>query len=197
MQLWEIFFLGIALSVDAFAAGMSDAATCPRLSVSKRALIAFTFAAFQFVMPIAGYYCGAAFTSVVGRIAPYLSFALLLFLGGKSLVDWQREQTGVCRVLHKTHADIGAGKIFLQGIATSLDALAVGVTLLAQELTIGLPVSVWLCAALIGATTLTLSSVAVEAGRAAGRRFGDDAEFWGGAVLVLIGCKILFEGILP
>lgn len=194
MQLYEILLLGAALSADAFAAGMSDAAAWPRMPQSRCALIALTFALFQFFMPLLGYYCGAAFTSAVSAIAPYLSFALLAVLGGKAVLDWQRggEQA---RTLHKK-VRLGAGKVLLQGVATSLDALAVGVALLAQDTAGRLPVHVVLCSALIGVTTLALTGLGVRLGKAAGSRFEDGAQFWGGAVLVFIGFKLLFEGVL-
>ena len=194
MQLYEIILLGAALSADAFAAGMSDAASWPHMSQSRCAFIALTFGLFQFLMPLLGYYCGAAFTTAVAKVAPYLSFALLAVIGGKAVIDWQRGGVAV-RTLHKK-ARLSAGKVLLQGIATSLDALAVGVALLAQDAAGQLPVHVVLCSALIGATTLTLTGLAVRLGKAAGSRFEDSAQFWGGAVLVVIGCKLLLEGVL-
>lgn len=194
MQLYEILLLGAALSVDAFAAGMSDAASCPHMSQSRCAFIALTFGLFQFLMPLLGYFCGTAFTSVVIAIAPYLSFTLLAVIGGKAVIDRQRGGALMRRLHKKSH--LGAGKILLQGVATSLDALAVGVAFLAQDAAGNLPVPVVLCSALIGAVTLALTGLAVRLGKAAGSRFEDDAQFWGGAVLVIIGCKLLLEGVL-
>ena len=197
MALWEIILIGAALSVDAFAAGMSDAAIEPRMSVFKFAYIALTFAIFQFLMPLAGYYCGAAFSELVEKIAPWLSFVLLLFLGGKTLLDQVGAQKEGLRTLQKRAGGrVGIGQVLLQGVATSLDALAVGVTLLAEDVTGGLPVSIYGCGLLIGATTLSLSVIAVELGRAVGVRLKEEAQFIGGAVLVIIGVKILLEGIL-
>ena len=101
------------------------------------------------------------------------------------------------RFLQKSsRAGIGAGQILLQGVATSLDALAVGVTLLAQEVTAGLPVHVVLCSLLIGAITLCFSLLSLAVGKAAGEKLQDGAQFLGGAVLIVIGIKILLEGVL-
>lgn len=197
MALWEIVLIGAALSVDAFAAGMADAAIDSRMSVFKAAFIALTFAAFQFLMPVLGFYCGSAFSALVEKIAPWLSFVLLLFIGGKALFDYVAEQREINRFLHRTaKTRVSAGQILLQGVATSLDALAVGVTLLAEDVTGGLPVSIYFCSLLIGATTLCFSVISLELGKAVGVKFKDEAQFLGGAVLVFIGVKILLEGVL-
>ena len=195
MQLWEIVLIGAALSCDAFAAGVSNAVREPHMSVYKAAGMALTYALFQFAMPLLGYFAGASFSSLVSKIAPWLSFALLCLLGGKALFEVCTEGGTGERFLHKRKG-VNALQIFVQGVATSLDALAVGVALLAQQMSGGLPVSVFSCAALIGATTACLSVCSVALGRAAGERFQGGAQFWGGAILVIIGVKILLEGVL-
>lgn len=198
MGIAEILLIGAALSVDAFAAGMSDAMIEPHMSAKKAALIALTFAFFQFAMPVLGYYCGAAFSSLVERIAPYLSFALLFLIGGRAVLDGAGETRGAVRpsLSRREGKRIGLLKILLQGVATSLDALAVGVTFFAEDVTRGLPVHIILCSLLIGATTFAFSSVSVRIGKAAGERFSARAQFVGGAVLVFIGFKLLLDGVL-
>lgn len=196
MNLWEILVIGAALSADAFAASVSDAVCEKNMSRQKGAFLALTFGLFQFLMPLLGYFCSAAFSSLVEAIAPYLSFALLLLVGGKAVIDWEREGRKTIVMLNREQKKIGVGGVLVQGIATSLDALAVGVALLAQEVAVGLPVHIVLCSSLIGATTLTLSLLAVTLGKAAGKLLEDKAQFFGGAVLVFIGFKILLEGVL-
>lgn len=198
MGLFEIIAIGAALSVDAFAAGMADTAIDPRMPVIKAAFIALTFALFQFFMPLLGYYFGSAFSALVEKIAPWLSFTLLALIGGKALFDYAADCGEKNRFLNKNGQKkrVGAAQILLQGVATSLDALAVGVTFLAEDITGGLPVSVFLCGLLIGATTLCFSVIAVELGKAVGVKFRNEAQFLGGAVLVFVGVKILLEGVL-
>ena len=194
MSVWEILLLGIALSMDAVAAGMTDGMTEPRMLPVKAAGIAFAFGLFQFLMPLAGYYCGYAFAELVGKIAPWLSFCLLGYLGGKMIYDSQKSAAE--HLLVGGRRTTGVGKILVQAIATSIDALAVGVTLLAAETATGLPDHVALCALLIGETTTALSLIAVAVGKRAGDRLADRAEFLGGAILLLIGIKILLQAFI-
>lgn len=221
MSVWEILLIGVALSMDAVAVGMTNGMTEPKMRVFKMLLIAGAYAFFQFFMPVLGYYCGYAFSSLVEKIAPWLSFALLGFIGGKMIFDFVRdfvkskkekkEQVAkidgesVSEPPAETATDsfavpqgrkLGAGKLLVQALATSIDALAVGVTLLAAETTDGLPFHVTLCALLIGATTFLLSFAAVFAGKKIGNRFADKAGLLGGIILVGIGLKILLEGLL-
>ena len=163
MSVWEIVLLGIALSMDAV---------------------------FQCLMPVLGYYCGAAFASAVEKIAPWLSFGLLAFIGGKMIFD--------CFKKEETCAEpVGVKKLFVQALATSIDALAVGVSLLAASTSAaGLPFSIWLCALTIGAITFSLSAGAVFLGKKIGNRLADKAELVGGLILIAIGLKILIESFL-
>ena len=162
VSVWEIVLIGAALAMDAVAVGMASGMTEPRMRMAKAVAMALTFALFQFGMPLIGYFCGYAFSAVVEKIAPWLSFALLLLIGGKMVADCVKEQyeerhSGLMRPMLGAHAApdriAWAGRLLAQGIATSLDALAVGVTLLASEMSEGLPFPVVGCAAVIGAVT--------------------------------------------
>lgn len=198
MEIWEILVIGAALAMDAVAVSLTNGMCEPRMRILKMLAIAGAFALFQFFMPVVGYYCGYAFSSFVEQIAPWLSFALLAFIGGKMIFD------SVCEMVKKRKGmlesapkkPLGAGKLLVQAVATSLDALAVGVTLLAVDTTQGLPFHAVLCALVIGAVTFALSLPAVVIGKKAGDAFSDKAELFGGAVLIAIGLKILLEGIL-
>ena len=198
MQLYEILLLGAALSADAFAAGMSDAAAWPRMPQSRCALIALTFALFQFFMPLVGYLAGSVFSSFVSSFAPVLSFLILSFLGGKMIYECLKELFEK----HRPHSFErgaakrgGALKLLVQAFATSVDALAVGVTLLALEKSGSLALSPVHTALVIGAVTFVLSLASVLAGKKAGAYLADKAEILGGAVLILIGLKILMESV--
>ena len=196
MQLWEIFIIGVALAMDAVATSLANGMAEPRMRALKMLVMAGAFGLFQFGMPLIGYYCSAAFASLVEKIAPYLSFVLLGFIGGKMIFDAIKEGNRQERTLARGEKKLGAGELVMQAVATSLDALAVGVTLLATETTAGLPYHAVLCTLVIGVVTFALSSIAAVVGKKAGDRFSDRAELMGGVVLVCIGIKLLFEGVL-
>lgn len=192
MELWEIFVIGVALSMDAVAASLTDGMAEPGMPHFRAFLIAGTFGFFQFLMPVLGYYAGYAFTSLVEKIAPWLSFGLLLFVGGKMIVDCILEMRKKDSA-ERAEKNTGAAKILIQGIATSIDALAVGVTMLAAETGKGLPLHVVFCSLIIGAVTFLLSVLSVYIGKRAGARLADKAEIVGGVILIAIGVKLLVE----
>ena len=203
MAVWEILLIGVALAMDAFAVSLTNGMLEPKMPLWKAALVAGAYALFQFMMPLIGYYCGYAFSSFVAKIAPWLSFALLGFIGGKMIFDSAREMyqkrhpSAEGDAPHeRARTKLTAGKLLLQAVATSLDALAVGVTLLAADTGAGLPMHVAFCALVIGVITFALSISAVYIGKKAGDKFSDKAELLGGIILVAIGLKILLEGIL-
>lgn len=190
MSIYDIVFLGAALSMDAAAVGMANGMAEPGMSRKKMLLIALFYGVFQGGMPLLGYYGSAAFSSLVERIAPWLSFLLLGFLGGKMLLDAAREEEE--RYLRK-RGKLGLSALTAQAVATSIDALAVGVSFMAQEAAGALAVGVSLCTLIIAVTTFLLSLAAVQVGKLAGDKFSGGAQKIGGLVLLLIGIKLLFE----
>lgn len=216
MSVAEIVLLGIALSMDACAVGMTDGMTHPKMRICRVALIAFLFGFFQFLMPLMGYYITGlladAFLSTFEKISAWVSFGLLAFLGGKMIFDaiqeWRAAKTekeGAVGVDASLTADacpyclkkeLGLGQLILQAIATSIDALAVGVTLQMSALSSGLALGAWGATGVIGGITFGLVFGAVFVGKAIGNKLADKAEFIGGLVLVGIGVKILLEGLL-
>ena len=168
MSIFDIVILGAALSMDAAAVGMANGMAEPRMSQKKTFLIALFFGVFQGGMPLLGYYGSSVFSSLVGRIAPYLSFMLLLFLGGKMLLDAALEEEG--RFLVRREG-LRLPALTAQAVATSIDALAVGVSFMAQEAAGSLPLGVPICALIIAATTFLLSLAAVQVGKLAGDNF--------------------------
>ena len=198
MTVAEILLIGVALSMDAVAVGMTNGMAEPRMRLKKMLLVAGFYGVFQFLMPVLGYYGSAALTLLVEKIAPWLSFALLAFLGGKMIEGSVRE------TLHpefgknpfRAGKPLGIGKLSAQAVATSIDALAVGISLLAQEISIGLPFPAVICAVCIGVVTFVLSLAAVMLGKTAGNRLADKAELLGGVILVFIGIKLLLDGVL-
>ena len=190
MSIFDIVLLGAALSMDAAAVGMANGMAEPRMSRQKTFLIALFFGFFQGGMPLLGYFGSSVFSSLVGRIAPYLSFMLLLFLGGKMLIDAASEEEE--RFLVRREG-LRLPALTAQAVATSVDALAVGVSFMAQGGGGLPPLGVPFCALIIAATTFLLSLAAVQVGKLAGDKLSGGAQKIGGLVLVLIGIKLLFE----
>lgn len=195
MSVLEIILLGVALAMDAVAVSLTNGMTEPKMRLSKAAETAGAFGLFQFFMPLLGYSVGAAFAKFVTAIAPMLSFLILVFLGGKMILGCIKELLEKRPPFTKKEKRGDALKLLVQALATSIDALAVGVTLLALETQGTLALSPFFCALVIGAVTFVLSLVAVFVGKKAGAAIADKAEILGGVVLVFIGLKILLESI--
>ena len=186
MTLLEIFLIGIGLSMDAFAVAICKGLAMPDKVHKKSALlIALYFGVFQAAMPALGWLLGSQFARYVTRFAPWIAFALLSWIGGSMIRESRapegEEQSSDGQVRHR--------ELFVLAIATSIDALAVGVTFSMVELS----VSVWLAVTLIGCTTFLISLCGVFVGNVFGARYKDKAEFVGGVILLLIGVKLLLE----
>lgn len=217
MSVTEILLLGVALSMDAVAVGMTDGMSMKKFSNKRAVLIALFFGIFQAAMPLIGYFIAdmvaSSFQSVFEKFASVVAFALLAFLGAKMIVDAVKEyverkrareypvackdcDTVACPVPQEKD-DFSFAKLLMQAVATSIDALAVGVsmkmaTMVSGELALGIFGSV----GAIGVITFVLSFIAVHIGKAIGNKLADKAELVGGIVLILIGLKLLLEGIL-
>ena len=186
MTLLEIFLIGIGLSMDAFAVAICKGLAMPNKVDKKGALlIALYFGVFQAVMPALGWLLGSQFARYVTRLAPWIAFVLLAWIGGnmirESLSKEEREEEETGSVSHK--------ELLVMAVATSIDALAVGVTFSMLELAVSIGAAV----ALIGCTTFVISLAGVYVGNVFGAKYKSKAEFVGGAILILIGVKILLE----
>lgn len=191
MTLLEIFLIGIGLSMDAFAVAICKGLAMPdRVHKKSALLIALYFGVFQAAMPALGWLLGSQFARYVTHFAPWIAFALLSWIGGSMIRESRapegEEQPSDGQVRHR--------ELFVLAIATSIDALAVGVTFSMVKLS----VSVWLAVTLIGCTTFLISLCGVFVGNVFGARYKNKAEFVGGVILLLIGVKLLLEhlGIL-
>ena len=186
MTLLEILLIGIGLSMDAFAVAICKGLAMPDKVDRKGALlIALYFGVFQAVMPALGWLLGSQFARYVTRMAPWIAFVLLAWIGGsmirESLSKEEKEEEEMGAVSHK--------ELLVLAVATSIDALAVGVTFSMLELAVSIGAAV----ALIGCTTFVISLGGVYVGNVFGARYKGKAEFVGGAILILIGVKILLE----
>ena len=203
MLVYEILLLAVALAMDACAVAMTNGMTNPKLPLKRALLIGGFFGFFQFLMPLIGYFITGiianAFLETFEKISAWISFALLVFLGGKMLFDCilsmrKCKKEGVCEC---TCQDLSLSKLFMQAIATSIDALAVGVTLqMAAISEAGLALGAWGATGVIGVITFALSVAAVYIGKLIGDKLSDKAGIFGGAVLLAIGLKILIEGLI-
>lgn len=186
MTLLEIFLIGIGLSMDAFAVAICKGLAMPDKVDRKGALrIALYFGVFQAVMPALGWLLGSQFARYVAQMTPWIAFVLLAWIGGsmirESLSKEEKEEAEMGAVSHK--------ELLVLAVATSIDALAVGVTFSMLELAVSIGAAV----ALIGCTTFVISLGGVYVGNVFGARYKGKAEFVGGAILILIGVKILLE----
>lgn len=214
MGIWEVLLLGLAVSMDASAVAMTNGMTEPKMRLWKALLIGVFFGAFQFLMPVIGYFITGvvanAFLDAFEKISAWVSFGLLAFLGGKMLREGiealkNAKNTDGCENCQSVGAGtrltpektgLGLGKLTLQAVATSIDALAVGVSLMMEKISRGLVLGVWGTTGVIGVCTLVLSFVSVYIGKLMGDKLADKAEIFGGGVLLAIGLKILIESFL-
>ncbi len=205
MGFFEVLFTGMALSMDACAVGMTNGMTESKMPLKKVLLIALFFGFFQALMPLIGYFITGimtgAFQETFEKISSWISFILLAFLGGKMI--WEFVKGCTCReiktangetavVCERPNQTLTVGKLCVQAIATSIDALAIGVVMQLEGLVLG----VWVSTLIIGITTFGLSILAVYIGKMVGDKLADKAGLCGGIVLVAIGLKILLEGLL-
>jgi putative Mn2+ efflux pump MntP len=204
MGLTDILLLAVALSMDAAAVSMTHGMTDPKMPLKRVGTIAGFFGSFQAIMPLIGYFItkivANAFLDVFEKASAWTAFVLLAFLGGKMIFDGVKEMFAKRRGEEKEsneEAELSIGKLFVQAIATSIDALAVGVALqMAAISPEGLFPSIGWTVLIIGCTTFLLSVLSVYIGKLIGNKLADKAELLGGVVLVAIGLKILLEALL-
>lgn len=190
----ELLLLALGLSMDSFAASVSGGVAMKRFSMARALKIALTLAAFQAAMPVIGWIAGEHFKSLIESLDHWIAFALLGFLGGKMIWESLREghaSKDTCSCPKAPEGDTAhpwsTRTTLCIALATSIDALAVGVTFAF----LGVDILPAVC--FIGCTTFVLSAVGVKAGSAFGARFQSRAELFGGVVLIAMGVKILLE----
>ena len=181
MGLIECFFIGVGLSMDAFAASVCKGLGMDRLRWRQGAAIAVSFGGFQALMPLLGWLLGRRFEAYITSVDHWIAFLLLGVIGGKMIWDALHGGEDACK------AGFDLKELFVLAVATSIDALAVGVTFAFLQ------VSILPAAALIGCTTFMISLAGVWTGRRFGGKLKDKAALAGGVILCLIGLKILLE----
>ena len=182
MSVIEIALLGVSLAMDAFAVSITTGITLKDLRWKHALKVGLFFGGFQFLMPLIGYLAGSTFVRYIESVDHWIAFGLLAFIGGKMVYECIRpgEEEQVAN-------PTATGKLLVLAVATSIDALAVGVTFAFLQVDI-VPAVLF-----IGCTTFVISAVGVKVGAVFGARFQHQAELLGGVVLVLMGVKILAE----
>ena len=180
MQLWELFVIAVGLSMDAFAVSICKGLSVQRLRWSHALTAGAWFGAFQALMPLAGWLLGTRFEGIITSVDHWVAFVLLVLIGGNMV----KESRGACEALD---ASFAVRAMFPLAVATSIDALAVGVTLAFLSVNIIPAVS------FIGVTTFILSVGGVKAGNLFGMKYKSKAERAGGIILILMAANILIE----
>lgn len=184
MGIAELFLIGVGLSMDAFAVSVCKGLNMRKVNKLHCFVIALFFGGFQALMPLIGWVLGKQFEQYITSIDHWIAFILLAFIGGKMIVEALKEEE---EEINKTESRLDIKELFILAVATSIDALAVGITFAF------LNVSILPAITIIGCTTFVLSAIGVFIGNIFGSRYKSKAELVGGAILVLLGLKILLE----
>ena len=182
MSFVELLLFGIGLSMVAFAVSICKGLSVRKLRPKHAITVGLWFGGFQALMPLIGYYLGSLFADMVTRYSHWVAFALLLAIGGNMIKESLGEEENVSN-------DMGFKSMLLLAIATSIDALAVGVSLAFLKVAI-LPAVLF-----IGCITFVCSAAGVKIGSIFGDKYQSKAELCGGIILILIGIKILLDGL--
>lgn len=185
MLLIDLFLIGVGLSMDAFAVAICKGLGMHRVNWRHSIAIALFFGGFQALMPLIGYFLGSQFASFVEPVDHWIAFALLAFIGGKMLWDAFHEDDD--EQVGGEAEKLDLKELLMLAVATSIDALAVGISFAFLE------VNIWEAITVIGLTTFVLSLVGVCVGNRFGARYERPSTIVGGVVLILIGLKILVE----
>lgn len=184
MSLWELFVIAIGLSMDAFAVSICKGLSVRRCTICHMLICGLYFGVFQGAMPLIGYILGSQFESMVTAIAPYIAFALLGFIGFNMIKESREEEAECCC------DDFSVKAMVPLAVATSIDALAVGVSFAFLQVDIVPAVS------FIAVITFVCCLFGVKVGSIFGNKYKSNAEFFGGVVLIAMGLKILLEHLI-
>ena len=182
MSILELFILAVGLSMDAFAVSVCKGLSLGKIKPKHMCIAGAWFGGFQALMPLIGYFLGSFFAEMIEKYDHWVAFVLLAIIGGNMIKEFFDKD-------EKVDSSMDVKSMLLLAIATSIDALAVGVTFAFLQVQIVPAVS------FIGVITFIFSAVGVKIGSLFGTKYKSKAELFGGIVLVLIGIKILLEGI--
>ncbi len=180
MQFWEIFILGVGLSMDAFAVAICKGLSSEKFSIKSALTVGAWFGIFQALMPLIGYLLCGLVAEYIEVVDHWIAFVLLGFIGGKMIYEAIKGE-------ENKDASVAFAVMLPLAVGTSIDAMAAGITLAFSA------VNIFAAIAVIGVTTFVFSAVGVKIGNIFGEKFKSKAEIFGGIVLILLGVKILIE----
>ena len=187
MNIIDVILLAVSLSMDAFAVALCKGLALKKITLKNCLTVGAWFGIFQGAMPLLGYLLGSAFADKIQAIDHWIAFALLAIIGG-NMIKESLGKDDEC-----VDCSLGVKAMLPMAIATSIDALAVGVSFAFTEFTQNW--FVYLAFILIAVITCTLSAIGVKLGNIFGTKYKKKAEFAGGAILIILGLKILLEGL--
>lgn len=187
MKLWEVILIAVGLSMDAFAVSVCKGLSVRKLKPRHILAVGLYFGGFQALMPIIGYFVGVQFIEYIEAFDHWIAFALLLLIGANMIREALGKDDGSDK---DKNSSFSVGTMLVMAVATSIDALAVGVSFACLEMQSSEALR---AAAVIGIITCGLSAVGIAVGNFFGEKYKNKAEFVGGVILVLLGVKILLE----
>lgn len=183
MSFFELLLIAVSMSMDAFAVSICKGLSVRRVTAKQCLAVGGWFGGFQGLMPVIGFLLTSLFAALITSVSHWIAFGLLLFIGGSMIRE----------AFEKDEDEVGDSFTFMTmltlAVATSIDALAMGVTLNLSG------ANIWVAAPLIAVTTAILSPIGLKVGNLFGTKYKNKAEFAGGVVLVGLGIKILLEGL--
>ncbi len=180
--------LGVGLAMDAFSVSIGNGLNEPKMRRKRMVMIAGTFGGFQLLMPLIGWilvYTGVQYFSVLEKFIPWIALILLSIIGGKMLVE------GIKNEAEEEVEVVGMMALFAQGIATSIDALSVGFTIVGYSVP-----RVVICCLIIGVVTFVICMFGLKVGKKFGMLFANKAMILGGAILIFIGMEVFIKGVI-
>lgn len=183
MNIFELLLIAVGLSMDAFSVSICKGLTTQRFSWRTALTCGLWFGSFQALMPVVGYFLGAQFQEMIETYAHWIAFGLLFLIGTNMI----REAVWGNKEKDENNGFLDFKTMFLLAIATSIDALAIGVSFACIQ------VNIWIAISIIGVITFLFSILGVKIGNVFGSKYEKSAEIIGGIILILIGLKILFE----
>lgn len=191
MGIIELLFLAVGLSMDAFAVSVCKGLALPKINIKSATVCGAWFGIFQALMPLLGYLLGIRFASYIDAVAPWIAFILLVLIGGNMIRESRSKDSD------SSDSRLDFKSMLPLAIATSIDALAVGITFVCVPVRISAAVgslgNTLIGVAIIGVVTFILSCAGVKIGNLFGVKYKSRAEFMGGLILCLLGLKILLE----
>ncbi|MCQ4022454.1 MULTISPECIES: manganese efflux pump MntP family protein [unclassified Ruminococcus] len=181
MGILELFFIAVGLSMDAFAVSICKGLALKNVRLRHSVKAGLWFGGFQALMPTIGFFCGYWFKDYISAFDHWIAFVLLFLLGAKMIKEALSDEE------ESTDSAMDAKNMLLLAVATSIDALAAGITFAFLD------VNIWYAVIFIGIITFIFSSVGIKLGSLFGTKFKNKAEIAGGVILILMGVKILLE----